>query len=365
METDATPALTHKELLQADKDYEKAAATAHLVYVSDRLPGILRNKKGKGFSYVFNNRLIKDRQQLDRIRKLVIPPAWTQVWICADDKGHIQATGLDLRRRKQYRYHPLWNSLRNETKFHRLYEFGKVLPLLRSQVEEDLRIRSLTQKKVLATVVSLMERTFIRVGNYEYEKTNGSYGLTTLKNKHVSISGDRMKFSFTGKKGIHHDVTLRNKRLARIVGQCHDIPGQELFEYYAEDGGRHSVDSGMVNTYIREATRGDFSAKNFRTWAGSLHALQELCNIGEALTVAELKKNINIVLDGVSRKLGNTRTVCRKYYVHPGLIKLYEENKLVKYLRELNALDNDGGDPTGLTAEEKVLMKILRQYITA
>jgi len=364
METDSALALSHKEFLEVDRDYEKAAETVNLVYVTDRLPGILRNKKGKGFSYVFNNKLIKDRQQLDRIRKLAIPPAWTEVWICADDKGHIQATGLDLRRRKQYRYHPLWNSLRNETKFHRLYEFGKVLSILRSQAEEDLRVKGLTQKKVLATVVSLMERTFIRVGNYEYEKTNGSYGLTTLKNKHVSISGDQMKFSFTGKKGIHHDVTLRNKRLARIVGQCHDIPGQELFEYYAEDGSRHSIDSGMVNTYVREATGGDFSAKDFRTWAGSLHALQEFCNMGEALTVTEIKRNINIALDGVSRKLGNTRTVCRKYYVHPGLIKLYEENKLAKYLGELNAAENDGEEPVGLTAEEKVLMKILRKYIT-
>jgi DNA topoisomerase I len=365
METETALALSHKEFLRVDRDYEKAAETVHLVYVSDRLPGIQRNKKGKGFSYVLNKRLVRDREQLDRIRKLVIPPAWTDVWICADDKGHIQATGLDLRRRKQYRYHPLWNSLRNETKFHRLYEFGKVLPLLRSQVEEDLRLKGLTQKKVLATVVSLMERTFIRVGNYEYEKTNGSYGLTTLKNRHVSISGDLMKFSFTGKKGIHHDVTLRNKRLARIVGQCHDIPGKELFEYYVEDGSRHTVDSGMVNTYVREATRGDFSAKDFRTWAGSLQALQEFCNMGEALTVTEIKKNINIALDGVSLKLGNTRTVCRKYYVHPGLIRLYEENKLMKYLGELNALENDGGDQAGLTAEEKVLMKILRQYIAA
>ena len=363
METETTLALSHKEFLQVDKDYERAAATVNLVYVTDRLPGILRKKKGKGFSYAFNDRLIKDRQQLDRIRKLVIPPAWTQVWICADDKGHIQATGLDLRGRKQYRYHPLWNSLRNETKFHRLYEFGKVLPLLRSQVEEDLRVRGLTQKKVLATVVSVMERTFIRVGNYEYEKANGSYGLATLKNKHVSISGDMMKFSFKGKKGIQHDITLQNKRLARIVGQCQDIPGKELFEYYVEDGSRHPIDSGMVNTYVREATGGDFSAKDFRTWAGSRHALQEFCNMEEALTDTEIKKNINIALDGVSRKLGNTRTVCRKYYVHPGLIKLYEENKLANYLRELDAPDNDGEDHAGLTAEEKVLMKILRANI--
>lgn len=360
---EATLTLSHKEFLRVDRDYEKAASVVHLVYVNDHQPGILRNRKGKGFSYVFNNKVVKDRAQLDRIRKLVIPPAWTQVWICADERGHIQATGLDLRRRKQYRYHPLWNSLRNETKFHRLYEFGKVLPLLRSRIEGDLRSKGLTQEKVLATVVSLMERTFIRVGNYEYEKANGSYGLTTLKNKHVSIAGDKMVFSFTGKKGIHHDVTLRNKRLARIVSQCHDIPGKELFQYYAEDGSRHPVDSGMVNGYIRGATSQDFSAKDFRTWAGSLHALQEFRSVGEALTATDMKKNINVVLDSVSCKLGNTRTVCRKYYVHPGLIKLYEDNRLVRYLRELDAMENDPGDQAGLTIEEKVLMKILKQYI--
>src|SRR6185437_5554285 len=178
-------------------------------YVKDCQPGILRVKKGKGFSYIFNKKVVKDLPLLERIRKLVIPPAWTQVWICADEKGHIQATGLDVRHRKQYRYHPLWNSLRNETKFHRLYEFGKALPLLRGRIEEDLRSKGLTQEKVLATVVSLMERTFIRVGNYEYEKTNGSYGLTTLKNKHVSISGNEIRFSFAGKKGINHEVKLR------------------------------------------------------------------------------------------------------------------------------------------------------------
>lgn len=360
MDTGSTLALSHKELLRFSRDYEKAASAAHLVYVNDRQPGILRIKKGKGFCYVFDNKPIKDPHRLERIRKLAIPPAWTQVWICAHDNGHIQATGLDLRGRKQYRYHPLWNSLRSETKFHRLYEFGKALPMLRSQIEEDLRIKGLVQKKVLATVVSLMERTFIRVGNYEYERTNGSYGLTTMKNKHVSISGNTIIFSFTGKKGIHHDVALHNRRLARIVAQCHDLPGKELFEYYAEDGSLHSVDSGMVNTYIREATQGDFSAKDFRTWAGSLYALQQFFCIGEAQSASEIKKNINAALDGVSGKLGNTRTVCRKYYVHPGLIKLYEENKLMRYFKELDAMENSGESHAGLTAEEKVLMKILR-----
>ncbi|HVU55150.1 MAG TPA: hypothetical protein VHD83_08840 [Puia sp.] len=358
---EAAITLTHKEFLQVDRDHVKAATAVHLVYVNDQQPGILRYRKGKGFTYLFDNKPVKDKKELTRIRRLVIPPAWTKVWICTSEKGHIQATGLDLRGRKQYRYHPLWNSLRNETKFHRMLEFGKELPLLRARVEEDLRKKDLTQEKVLATVVSLMERTFIRIGNNEYEKANGSYGLTTLKNKHVAISGDKLVFSFKGKKGIRHDVTLHNKRLARIVSQCHDIPGKELFQYYAEDGSRHPIDSGMVNAYIREAMHEDFSAKDFRTWAGSLHALQAFRAIGEAATATETKRNINSMLDTVSGRLGNTRTVCRKYYVHPGLIQLYEDNKLVKYLQELDALEEEGGDNAGLTAEEKILMKILRR----
>ena len=236
---------------------------------------------------------------------------------------------------------------------------------MRTKIEEDLRKKELSQEKVLATVISLMERTYIRVGNNEYEKTNGSYGLTTLKNRHVSIAGDKLVFSFIGKKGIHHDITLKNKRLARIVSQCHDIPGKELFQYYAEDGSRRSIDSGMVNAYIRQATELDFSAKDFRTWAGSLHALQVFRTLEEATTATEIKKNISTVLDAVSLKLGNTRTVCKKYYVHPGLIQLYEENKLVKYLRELDATEGESENSETLVAEEGILMKILKLYIRA
>lgn len=363
-------ALSHKEFLVVDRDYEKAAAVANLLYVSDRQPGISRMKKGKGWSYLYDNKPLKDKKEIDRIRKLVIPPAWTDVWICTDEKGHIQATGLDLRRRKQYRYHPHWNTLRNETKFHRLYEFGRALPLLRTKIEEDLRQKELSQEKVLATVISLMERTYIRVGNNEYEKMYGSYGLTTMKNRHVTISGDKLVFSFKGKKGVQHNITLRNKRLARIVGQCQDIPGRELFQYYSEDGNRKSIDSGMVNNYIKQAADLDFSAKDFRTWAGSLHALQAFKAIGEAATESEFKKNLISVLDTVSKQLGNTRTVCKKYYIHPGLIQLYQENQLLKYLNELDRSETPGaevpetaGKEEGLTAEEKILMKILKDYI--
>jgi DNA topoisomerase-1 len=354
------PVLTHKELLQADHDHERAASAAHLLYVSDSKPGISRVKKGKGYCYLLAGKPIRDKIELQRIRGLVIPPAWTNVWICPVANGHIQATGLDLRRRKQYRYHSLWNSLRNETKFHRLYEFGKALPALREKMKADSGQKELNREKVLATVLNLMERTYIRVGSNEYERTNGSYGLTTLKDKHVSITGDKIVFSFTGKKGIHQDITLRNKRLARIVSQCRDIPGRELFQYYDADGARHSIDSGMVNQYIKDAVEMDFTAKDFRTWAGSLHALQAFRTIGESSTITECKKNVVTVLDIVSEKLGNTRTVCKKYYVHPGLIQLYEDNKLVKYLSEL---ETTPAEPAGLSAEEEVLMRILKQYI--
>lgn len=360
---EATLALSHQEFLRADRDPIQAAVAAHLVYVTDSRPGISRMKKGKGFTYVLGGKTVKDAGVIQRIRGLVIPPAWTSVWICPESNGHIQATGLDLRNRKQYRYHPHWNSLRNETKFHRLYEFGKALPALREKIEADFRSRELTREKVLATVLSLMERTYIRVGSNEYEKANGSYGLTTLKNKHVSITGDTLVFSFTGKKGIHHDIALHNKRLARAVSRCREIPGRELFQYYDHEGARHPIDSGMVNAYIHEAMGTDFTAKDLRTWAGSLHALRAFRCIGEASGITECKKNIVAALDMVSKKLGNSRAVCKKYYVHPGLLRLYEENKLVRYLDELDLTESAGGEKTALTAEEEVLMKILRQYI--
>ena len=360
---EATLALSHQEFLRADRDPVQAAEAAHLVYVTDSRPGISRMKKGKGFTYVLGGKTVKDAGVIQRIRGLVIPPAWTRVWICPEPNGHIQATGLDVRKRKQYRYHPQWNSLRNETKFHRLYEFGKALPVLREKIEADFQSRELIREKVLATVISLMERTYIRVGSNEYEKANGSYGLTTLKNKHVSITGDTLVFSFTGKKGIHHDIALHNKRLARAVSRCREIPGRELFQYYDHEGARHPIDSGMVNAYIHEAMGTDFTAKDLRTWAGSLHALRAFRCIGEASGITECKKNIIAALDTVSKKLGNSRAVCKKYYVHPGLLRLYEENKLVRYLDELDLTESAGGEKTALTAEEEVLMKILRQYI--
>lgn len=354
--------LSHREFLKIDKDYSKAAKAADLVYVSDSDPGIQRVRKGKGFAYVYDSKPLKNGEELERIRKLAIPPAWTHVWICPKANGHIQATGFDLRKRKQYRYHTLWTTLRNETKFHRLYEFGKLLPSIRLKLEEDLARKEMSEEKVLATVVSLMERTYIRVGNDDYEKLYGSYGLTTLKDKHVTIEGDQVHFCFKGKKGVMHDVSLKNRRLARMVRQCRDIPGKELFQYFDADGNRRSVDSGMVNRYIKDASGGDFTAKDFRTWAGTLNILEAFKSIGAAECDADCKKNIVAALDEVSKKLGNTRTVCKKYYVHPGILKLYEEKTLHNYLKELDKIEAPD-DLTGLTSAEKVLMKILKELV--
>lgn len=352
--------LSRVESVNMHRDYKLTAEAASLKYVSDNSAGIIRKRKGKGWAFYYNNALVGDKETLSRIKRLAIPPAWSNVWICPKSNGHIQATGIDIKKRKQYKYHAQWNEIRNQTKFHRLYEFGKVLPLLRKKVEGDICKASLSKEKVLATVISLMERTFIRIGNSEYEKLYGSYGLTTLKDGHVQINGAIIKFSFKGKKGIYHSITLKNKRLAKIVKACKDIPGKELFQYINEEGERCSIDSGMINTYIKDATGKDFSAKDFRTWAGTLSILGSFNSLPEPATVSETKRNVLSALDEVSAKLGNTRTVCKKYYVHPAIVKLYEENNLKKYLSQLDEIEKCD-DYVDLTQEEKVLMKILKK----
>jgi len=352
--------ITTSRLRAISGDVKKCVKAVNLIYVSDGEPGIQRLKKGKGFLYIYRGKKLSDKEELERIRKIVIPPAWKNVWICSINNGHIQATGYDARDRKQYRYHPLWNELRNHTKFSRLLEFGEKLPQLREQLEKDLSLRTLCEKKVLATVISLMERTYIRIGNSGYEKLYGSYGLTTLKDQHVKIHGSSMQCSFKGKKGVFQEISRNNKKLARIVKQCRDIPGKELFQYYDEHGNRHSIDSGSVNSYLQEITGEDFSAKDFRTWAGTLNALQAFRIVGDAKTETEKKRKLVEALDYVSKKLGNTRTVCRKYYVHPTIIQLYENNSLTNYLSELDRIENDDDPSSNLTPAEKTLMNILR-----
>jgi DNA topoisomerase-1 len=353
-------ALPKRKIKSLINNPEKTAAAVNLVYVNDTEEGIIRKKKGDAFEYYFKNRKVTDDEELLRIKRLVIPPAWENVWICSKENGHLQVTGIDVRGRKQYKYHPLWNTLRNHTKFYRLYSFGEVLPAMRVIIEKDLSLPGLPLRKVLATVVSVMERTNIRIGNGSYEKIYGSYGLTTLKDKHVKVEGTSLKFSFKGKKGVYHDINIKSRRLAKIVKNCQDIPGKELFQYYDEDGNKKSIDSGMVNDYIKEISSGDFTAKDFRTWSGTVQALLAFKDLGFSETQTGIKKNIVAALDVVSQLLGNTRTVCKKYYVHPLVISLYESNTLNKYLKQLEDLEKDD-NKSDLTSEEKLLMRILEK----
>ncbi len=339
-------------------DAEKAAKVISLVYVTDNSDGIGRKKRGKSFTYLLHKQPVKDKDMLQRIKSLAIPPAWNKVWICALDNGHLQATGFDALQRKQYRYHPLWNALRNQTKFYRLHDFGKALPCMRLQLEKDLSQPGLPPAKVLAAAVSLMERTNIRVGNNLYEKLYGSFGISTLKDKHVNINGEKLRFSFRGKKGIHHDISIRSKRLAAIVKKCQDIPGKELFQYYDDEGNHKCIDSGMINNYIKDISGGDFTAKDFRTWAGTVQALLAFKELGFFDTETDTRKKIVEALDMVAKQLGNTRNVCKKYYVHPLVISLYESRNLQQYLSDLEKIEVDD-NKAGLTPEEQVLMRIL------
>lgn len=357
-ETIELPKVPKKKLKSIVKDEEKTARAANLIYVTDQEPGIERRKKADKFEYYFKEKIIKDDEELLRIKHLVIPPAWTNVWICKKENGHLQATGYDIKSRKQYKYHPYWNSLRNHTKFYRLLDFGKALPAIRQQVEKDINTPGLSLKKVLATVIKLMERTSMRVGNSYYEKRYGSFGLTTLKDNHVKFKGNSVRFTFVGKKGIAHNITFKNKKLASIIKKCRDIPGKELFQFYDEEGNRHSIDSGLVNNYIREISNEDFTAKDFRTWAGTVQAFLALRSIGCCETETETKRRIIQALDIVSQQLGNTRTVCKKYYVHPLIISLYESKKLEKYMEELDKVENSN-NKMDLTPEEKIVLKIL------
>lgn len=361
MNTTEIESIPLKKLEKIIGDPVKSAEAINLVYVNDAEPGIQRIKKGRSFAYIFRDKPLKDEKQIQRIQSLVLPPAWENVWICFLPNGHLQATGTDAKNRKQYRYHNLWNSLRNHTKFYRMLEFGKALPGIRLRLEKDLSKAGLSQEKVLAAIVMLMERTNIRVGNNIYEKLYGSFGLTTLKDKHVDIKGSSIRFSFKGKKGIEHDIALKNRKLAKIVQNCKDIPGKELFQYYDQDGNRHGVDSGMVNAYIKEISGEDFTAKDFRTWAGTVNAFLAFKELGNGDSETEQKKNLVAAIDRVAKELGNTRAVCKKYYVHPLLISLYESKSLNKYFEDLDEINKDD-NKADLTNDEKIVMKILEHH---
>jgi DNA topoisomerase-1 len=305
-----------------------------------------------------DGRLIRDKATLARIRSLAIPPAYTDVWICPIANGHLQATGRDARGRKQYRYHPRWREVRDETKFGRMLAFSEALPRLRKQVEEDLAKSGLPREKVLATVVRLLECTAIRVGNDEYARSNRSFGLTTLQDRHVEISGSRLRFEFRGKSGKTHRVALSDRRLARIVARCQALPGADLFQYEDDEGGRVAIGSGDVNDYLREITSEDFTAKDFRTWSGTLQAVAALEALGPAPTQREAKSAILQTIDRVAERLNNTRAVCRKYYVHPAVLDTYQAGTLHEALQ-------NGGAPTAgaasvLSPEEQAVVRLLR-----
>jgi DNA topoisomerase-1 len=306
-----------------------AAKIAGLRYVTDKMPGIRRVGTNKTFRYISpTGRMIRDNATLARIRSLAIPPAWTDVWICQIEEGHLQAVGRDIRMRKQYRYHPRWREVRDATKFDRMADFGKVLPHIRHRVQRDLMKKGLPREKVLATIVRLLQTTLIRIGNEEYTKQNNSFGLTTLRDRHVNVKGPKVNFYFRGKSGIKHAIRVEDRHLAKIVRRLRDLPGYELFQYIDETGQRRSIGSADVNDYLREITGEDFTAKDFRTWAGTVLAVEALCEYAKFDTKKQAKRNIKQAVEKVAERLGNTIAVCKKCYIHPGVFEAYASGKL-------------------------------------
>jgi DNA topoisomerase-1 len=339
----------------------ESAKAAGLRYVTDDEPGIRRKKRGKGFTYVDpQGRTVKDGKTLERIRKLAIPPAWTDVWICPRPNGHLQATGRDARGRKQYRYHADWREVRDETKFGRMVAFGESLPKIRQRLDGDMSLRGLGREKVLATVVKLLETTLIRVGNKEYVKQNNSFGLTTLRDQHVDVEGSTLRFEFRGKSGKEHSVEIHDRRLARIVKQCRDVPGQKLFQYLDEAGERQSVSSEDVNAYLRETTGEDFSAKDFRTWGGTVLALSALLEVGACESEREANRAVVEAIKHVSGQLGNRPAICRKYYVHPVVIQSFLEGTLRETLEDAVEESSREDETNGLRRLEAQVLRLLK-----
>ena len=337
----------------------RSAALARLEYVTDRRPGIRRLKLGSGFRYVgTNGRVIRGKEILDRIRALAIPPAWTDVWVCPRPRGHLQATGRDAKGRKQYRYHPDWRATRDETKFDRMETFARALPLLRRRTRADLARTGLPRPKVLAAIVQLLERSLIRVGNEEYVRQNQSFGLTTLRDRHVKVRGDTLRFHFRGKSGKHHTVDVNDWHLAHVVQQCRELPGQELFQYVDDEGHRQRVGSGDINSYVREATGQEFTTKDFRTWWASVLAVAALRDMQPGRTRKQSEKNVLVAIDAVAGLLGNTRSVCRKSYVHPGVVDCYVDGTLAEILERRPKVPAKA--TAGLRADEVALLHVLR-----
>jgi DNA topoisomerase-1 len=354
--------LLEPEAVAALADPVVSARAVGLRYVSDQTPGIKREHRGKNFRYRHPaGKLVRDPETLRRIKSLVIPPAWTDVWICADANGHLQATGRDDRRRKQFRYHPRWREIRDETKYARMIAFARMLPQIRRRIKKDMALSGMQRNQVLATVVRLLEVSLIRVGNDEYARENDSFGLTTMRNKHVDVRGAALRFHFRGKAGKWHDVDVRDRHIARIVERCQDLPGQELFQFVDADGGRHDVRSEDVNEYIRECTGQEFTAKDFRTWAGTVLAAQALCAFEKCDTKVQVKKNIVAAVASVAQKLGNTPAVCKKCYIHPHVLDSYLEGTLIEALKQRSKKSKT---PRGLPSEEAAVLGLLQRRLT-
>jgi len=344
-------------------DPPAAARAAGLRYVHDDRPGIRRETAREGFRYLdARGEPVLDENTLARIKSLVIPPAWTEVWICPQANGHLQATGRDARGRKQYRYHPKWRAARDEVKYERMLKFGQALPAIRAEVDRALKLSGLPREKVLATIVYLLEATMMRVGNEEYARTNKSFGLTTLRNRHAKVDGSDVEFSFRGKSGVYHKVKVHDRRLARIVARSRDLPGQELFQYVDGDGETHSIDSSDVNDYLRAITGEDYTAKDFRTWSGTVLAALALQEFEKFDSEAQAKKNIVRAIESVAEKLGNTPSICRKCYVHPAVLDAYLDGAALEVLRERTE-ETLQEDLHALQPEEAAVLAMLQQRL--
>ena len=344
--------------------YVDTAEAAGLRYVSDATPGIRRKRHGRGFVYIApDGQTIRDREQLRRFRALVIPPAWTDVWICADPNGHLQVPARDARGRKQYRYHPSFRERRDESKFERMLALSDVLWMIRARVEKDIALPGLARDKIMATVVWLLERTLIRIGTDEYAKANNSYGLTTLRRRHVAVAGSKVDFEFRGKSGIEHSVSITDRRIARIVQRCQELPGWELFKYIDDEGRKQSVEASDINDYLREITGREVTAKDFRTWAGTMLAAEALREMGPAETKKQAEKNVVAAVDRTKEKLGNTRAVCRKYYIHPVLIESYLAGDVLPPMPEKTWNERSAAEPAKLRRHEMETLEFIKSRL--
>jgi DNA topoisomerase-1 len=346
-------------------EHRKAASRAGLNYVTDGVAGITRRRAGKGWAfYRPDGSRITEADQRRRITSLAIPPAWTDVWICPDPKGHIQATARDARGRKQYRYHARYREARDQSKFRRMLELSEVLPALRERAERDLGAPDQSRRQMLAAVVRLLDKTLIRVGNDEYARENHSYGLTTLRMQHVQVNGSKLRFSFRGKSGVQHAISVADLRIARIVQRCQDLPGQELFQYIDANERRQTVSSDDVNGYLREISGQDITAKDFRTWGGTMLAGAALRDMGPAPTQREARRNIIAAVDAVAERLGNTRTVCRKYYIHPALLHAYMQGLVAGPSKGLGGRRRKGAKPVpALRRDEVAILQFLQDVL--